>query len=232
MADTGVTGPDTVIEGEDGFAAAFADDADLATFERLGDPYAITETYRKPYACCRHVHGPIDAALRAREQLDPGAVDAVLVETYPTAARHDATDVDTRLDAQMSIPYGVAAALLDGRPDLAAFNPGGAPNELFALDERASVKATEQMAARYPDERPSRTVVRGGGREVVHDIPYPTGAAEAPTSLATLREKYDSLTGSVPDEVADRAFDAALDLPAASGSGPFFDLVAVAGSPG
>jgi len=226
MAAEGVTGPGSVLEGDDGFVAAFAADGDLAPFEDLGEPYAITETYRKPYACCRHVHGPIDAALKVREEVPADAVERVRVETYTGAAHHDATAVSTVLDAQMSLPYAVAVVFAEGRPDLGAFAPPRTDDVVSGLMERVSVVATEEMDDRYAAERPARTVVETVDGEVhERDVAYPTGAAENPMSRAELREKYDALTGSVPTAVRERAFEAALSLQAATDASTFLELL-------
>lgn len=229
MAADGVTGPGSVVEGEDGFVAAFAPDGTLAPFDALGEPYAVTEVYRKPYACCRHIHGPIDAVLDIREAVPPSAVEAVRVETYTTAAHHDATAVETVLDAQMSIPYGVAVAYETGRADLAAFDTGQHRAELADLMERVSVSATGAMDDRYPAERPARTVVETVEGEIhERDVSFPTGAAEKPMSRAELREKYDGLAGDVPEGVRGRAFEAAMDLTSEDDAAPllaFLDAV-------
>jgi len=225
-----VTGPRSILEGEDGFLAAFAPDGDLAPFETLGRPYAVTEAYRKPYACCRHVHGPIDAALDVRERVDPDDVARVRVETYTTAAHHDATAVDTTLDAQMSVPYGVAVTLVDGRPGLDDFAPPRTDAAVTELLDRIEVVATDGMDRRYPDERPSRTVFEtADGERFVRDVAAPTGAANDPMSRAALRRKYDELTVGIDDDVRCRAFDAALGLSAAGSATTFLEFVAAAG---
>lgn len=226
MAAEGVTGPGSVLEGDDGFVAAFADDGDLSPFDALGEPFAITETYRKPYACCRHFHGSIDAVLDVRDAVSADAVERVRVETYTGAAYHDATAVSTVLDAQMSLPYGVAVAFADGRPDLGAFAPPRTDEPVSALMDCVTVVATEEMDDRYAAERPARTVVETVDGEVYErDVAFPAGAAENPMSRAELREKYDALTGSVPTAVRNRAFEAALSLPAAIDAAAFLALL-------
>lgn len=230
MADQGVTGPKSIVEGDDGFVAAFAEGGDLSPFESLGEPYAITETYRKPYACCRHLHGPIDAVLDVREAIAPEDVERIRVETYTGAAHHDATEVTTLLDAQMSLPYAVAVALVEGRPELDAFDPPRMAGRVGDLMKRVSVVGTDEMDGRYSDERPARTVVETVNGET-HErvVAYPKGAAENSMDRSELREKYDSLTGAVPIGPRDRSFEAAVDLAAVSDATPFLELLAEAG---
>ena len=197
LAATGFDGPDTIIEGDDGFATAFADEYDLSTFDGLGDPFAVTESYVKPYPCCRHIHGPIQAVLAIRaDGITPADVDSVEVQTYRSASYHDSAEIDNLLDAQMSIPYGVAVALATGEASLERFDPGHADRDDVArVLARTTVVATDEMEARYPETRPARVVVETtDGRRIDHEVAYPKGAAEAPLSSDELAAKFRDLT--------------------------------------
>jgi hypothetical protein len=71
LAASGLTGPTTVLEGADGYFAAFAGAAGEAWFpervrDGLGEEWVLLQTYVKPYPCCRHLHGAIDGALELR----------------------------------------------------------------------------------------------------------------------------------------------------------------------
>lgn len=204
LAAVGLDGPDTVVEGTDGFARAFAGEYDLSGFDRLGDPFSVTRCYVKPYPNCRHVHGPIDAALGLREGgLDPADVEAARVETYGVAAHHDRTDVETLVDAQMSIPYGVAVALLDGPPGLSAFDPPRLDGAVRPLLDAVDVVRTDEMDARYPERRPCRLVVETvDGVEHVELVDEPRGSPDRPLSEESLRGKFHDLAARTLDEPA------------------------------
>jgi 2-methylcitrate dehydratase PrpD len=216
LAAAGFDGPDTIIEGTDGFAAAFADEYDLSTFDSLGDPFAVTESYLKPYPCCRHIHGPIQAALALRDEgLDPEAVAGIEVQTYRTASYHDNTAIANLLDAQMSLPYGVAVALVTGEASLEQFEPATADrDDVAALLERITVVATDEMEGLYPETRPARVVVETThGDRLERLITYPKGAAEAPLSRDELELKFRDLTRDVlPADDRDRRFELAYGL--------------------
>lgn len=194
LADSGFDGPRAIIEGTNGFARAFADEAELSGFESLGDPFEITRTYLKPYPCCRHIHGPIDAALRLREQVDPGTIESIRVETYRAAAHHDKTAVRTLLDAQLSIPYGVALAFVTGAATLDGFNPPDTEGPVADLAGAIDVVRTDEMDARYPETRPCRLIVEADAGRYAETIDYPLGAPENPMSEAQLRRKFESMT--------------------------------------
>lgn len=125
LARAGIDGPLTGIEGDNGYFKAYAGGkADLnSVLQGLGTNYEMLNTYVKPYPCCRHLHAPIDAvlALKSQRSFDASEVLRVSVQTHRGAAKHDHQHYDGLLDAQMSIPYAVAAALVYDQVDLMAF---------------------------------------------------------------------------------------------------------------
>lgn len=203
LAATGFDGPDTIIEGKDGFAKAFTDEYDLEPFENLGDPFSVTENYLKPFPCCRHIHGPIEAIQTIRDEgVTAADVDSIRVETYGTASHHDKKAVENLLDTQMSIPYGVAVALVTGSAKLAQFDPSNADNpEINALVDKVDVVKTDEMEAIYPETRPARVVVTlHSGEQYEELVKYPLGAAEKPLSREQIEEKFHDITGAALSE--------------------------------
>ena len=140
-------GSTDVLEAEKGYFRAFASgdwNAD-ALLGGLGERWDMLGTYMKPYPCCRHLHGPIDAVLAlAREQdLSMTGVRRVTVETYEVAAHHAGKRVLNVLDAQMSIPYAVAVALRDREVGLSQFSTGSRTDpEVASLLERVRSSRT------------------------------------------------------------------------------------------
>ncbi|WP_436348501.1 MmgE/PrpD family protein [Natronorubrum sp. FCH18a] len=203
LAATGFDGPDTIIEGKDGFARAFTDEYDLEPFENLGDPFSITENYLKPFPCCRHIHGPIEAALAVRDEgVTADDVDTIRVETYGTASHHDKTAVENLLDTQMSIPYGVAIALVTGEAKLAQFEPSNATNpDVEALIENVEVVLSDEMEELYPETRPARVIFTlDSGEQYEELVKYPLGAAEKPLSRDRLEEKFRDISAGYLSE--------------------------------
>lgn len=216
LAASGFDGPDTIIEGSDGFATAFADECDFSPFDRLGDLFAVTESYLKPYPCCRHIYGPIDAVLDLRANgIDPSAVTSISVETYRSAAHHDNKRIDNLLDAQMSLPYGVAVAFVTRDASLDAFDPTNAErDDVAALMQRVSVYATDEMEAKYPETRPATVVVETeDGKRHERLIEHPRGAAESPLTSEEVSAKFRDLSSASLDREEPHAvIDAVLHL--------------------
>ena len=229
LAREGFDGPDTIIEGEEGFAEAYAATYDLSPFDTLGDPYSITESYLKPYPCCRHIHGPIQAIQKIRASgVESATVDTIRVETYRSAAYHDKTRIENTLDAQMSIPYCVAIALATGEATLSSFDPSHTQDETVAtLLEATEVVATDEMERKYPETRPARVIVTTtDGRRFEETILYPLGAPEAPLSEERIADKFRDVTDPVLDsEDKERIIDGAFSIEEYSSVSSFTDLL-------
>ncbi|MQA17449.1 MAG: hypothetical protein GEV09_26115, partial [Pseudonocardiaceae bacterium] len=139
----------------------------------------MLRTYVKPYPCCRHLHGPIDAvlAIQERDPIDAETIESVTVETFTAAARHDLRRVGDLLDAQMSIPYAVAITLLHGEVGLAQFEAEARRDpRVAALIDRVEVRTADDCVGDYPAMRPARVTIRAaGGAERSLRVDQPLG---------------------------------------------------------
>ena len=126
MARLGFTAAATIFEGERGFCRAFSDQFDLAALTKdLGIDYPVHMEF-KPYSCARPIHNAIDCALNIRQELkEPlSSVVAITVQRHPTWAHyHQNANPTTYHEAQVSLPYSVAVALLEGGALLAQYQP-------------------------------------------------------------------------------------------------------------
>jgi 2-methylcitrate dehydratase PrpD len=134
LAQRGVTGATSPLEGKFGYYRVYcADDYDrAAVLKELGERYTVGDVSIKPYPCCKFTHTAIAAALAARQdpRFDVAAVERVIVhvdnQEYfnvvcdPIEAKRRPT---TSVEAQFSLPYTVAVALLTGTITLGDFEP-------------------------------------------------------------------------------------------------------------
>jgi 2-methylcitrate dehydratase PrpD len=200
LAARGLTAPTIVLESAHGYFNAFTGghvDTEHLTGE-LGTTWRMLRTYNKPYPCCRHVHGAIDAALeiRAREGLDPEAIDSVRVETFAIAASHDGKDIANLLDAQMSLPYSVGAALVYGEVGMDQFDDTSrSDSRLHAIVEATEVVTDEAFTAHYPKSRAARVHIRANGQEYTQEVVQPYGEPDNPMSDEAIDTKFRRLAG-------------------------------------
>ena len=222
LAAEGLTAPTIVLEAPHGYFHAFTGgdfQPDLLVGE-LGSTWRMARAYHKPYPCCRHVHGAIDAALELREQhgIRPDAIDRVVVDTFAIAASHDRKDIESLLDAQMSLPYCVAAALVHGEVGMSQFDDEARRDPLLnQVMDRVEVRSDEALTADYPRTRPARVQIQVDGSERIAEVAQPYGEPDNPMSDADIEAKFRRLvTPQIGEERADRIVAAVwkLDDPA------------------
>lgn len=199
LAKLGVDGPVTGIEGENGYFKAFAGGrADVeGVLSGLGEQFELLQTYVKPYPCCRHLHAPMDAvlALKSSQAIAHEDVRRIEVQTNRNAAKHGHYQKQTLLDAQMSIPYAVAVALLFDEIGLTAFGSDvRADPVVHELMHKVVVTTSEDMQAPYPKQRPARLVIElSDGRRLTHTQSQPYGEPDNPLDDAALTGKFRAI---------------------------------------
>ena len=213
LAGSGLAAPTTVLESAHGYLQAFTGgecDVDHLIGD-LGTTWRMKRTYNKPYPCCRHLHGAVDAALQIREEqgLDPGSIEQVRVETFAIAADHDNINIDHLLDAQMSLPYAVAAALVHGQLGMVHFEDEARRDpQLTAILQTIKIAEDETMTRAYPAARPARVTITARGADHVAEVPQPLGEPDNPISDEALTTKFRHLAGPV---LGARQVEAVLD---------------------
>ena len=177
----GATGPQALLEGEQGLFAAMA--AAAKPLVDAGNGWLIDEVSFKPYAACRHVHPAIDAALELRER---GALrPPFAVETYADALRFcENPDPRNEVEAKFSLQHAVAL-VADGRDAEPADFTKDAIAALAGLRAQVTVAEDAEITARYP--------AHFGARVSGHEVRDATGDPERPLSEARLRDKMAML---------------------------------------
>lgn len=127
LAQRGISGAIRSLEGSGGLFPAYLRGCydPCALRDGLGQHYTFTDLSYKLYPCCRNTHTAIDAALALRPQIgDVAGIRGISVgvnrQAYeavclPLAVKHRPTNV---VQAQFSIPYCLATALIKGQVGL------------------------------------------------------------------------------------------------------------------
>lgn len=158
MAASGIRGSSHIIEAKDGgfFAASSSNyDYEAATIS-LGNPFYITQVIRKPFACCRSMHPPIEAALRMRDKgIEIDQIKSIKVKTYEVAKIQCGftNRPDNVADARFSIPYGIAVALYDGHALIDQFSQQRIQDrQVLALAEKVEIEVDPRYDSVYPNQ--------------------------------------------------------------------------------
>jgi 2-methylcitrate dehydratase len=202
LALDGMESPYQPFEGGAGFNSQIL--GGPLAFDRLDAEFKIT------HARTRHrpAMGEMHAAIFAAEKLGPvrrlGDIRSVKVEVYKRA--RDLVGVgeqffnpETRETADHSIPYVVAAALMDGAVTARSYNDNRLWNaDLRALLGRTDVVENEEFTAAYnlvPRQQRARvTIVMQNGQTLVGEAGGGEDDLAAPKSDAQIAGKFRELT--------------------------------------
>ncbi len=148
--------------------------------------HAVLDGYLKRHPTCAHLHGVNDAveALLAEQVIAPDDVDDVDVRTYAQAAAFDDPTPVNELAARFSIPFTVAAAVVDGGLTRDSFRPQMLESAAVAgLSRRVRVRHDPDLDAGYPAGRPAVVTVHlRDGQSFEQAVARPRG--DGPTALA------------------------------------------------
>lgn len=198
LAQNGLTGPASVLEGKHGFFRAFAGEDswnEEEALEGLGDRYEIDASAYKPYACCSYIHPAIDAALKVR--LHPAfsldGIGSIEIVVHPETLHVIAEPRESKIhphsivDAQFSVYFAVAAALKYGsrrRSDtLKRFfiREVIADADLRRLADRSSCIGKDSYRDYFPRQYPAEVRVRlNDGRILSEFVPTHIGDPSDP----------------------------------------------------
>lgn len=210
LAKHGITGPPEVFEGNKGFMHAIAGDFAIDWSAESLD--RVEETIVKKYNAEIHSQSAIEGLLELRERhdIDPSAVAAIDVEIFDVARdiigggeEGDKTVVRRKEEADHSLHYMLAAAMLDGQVLPAQYAPARIEaDDIQSLLRRVAVSERPEYSERFPDEMPCRIEVEleDGTSHAVEKDDY-EGFHSRPATWETVREKFEALAAPRTDGV-------------------------------
>ncbi len=228
LAMSGFTAAPDIMEAQAGFFSTYgtADSDPDVTVRGLGKPFVISSPgiALKKFPCCYATHRPMDGVLRLREKLgfDAQSIDKLIcrmppggmhVLIYPRPV--------TGLEGKFSLPYCVAAAVLDGQFSLWSFSDEAVRRpEIAALYERINAHETPACRGNDPqfDKRSSgsrgfvevEAILKDGRRESVR-VDVPPGSPARELTWDDLHAKFIDCAKQAPRIAAHEA-QAAFDL--------------------
>jgi 2-methylcitrate dehydratase len=216
LAARGVTGPSEVFEGNKGFMDALAGQFEIDWGRE--DLERVRRTFLKRYNAEIHSQSALEALLELREvhALDAAAVARIELETFQVAydiigggEEGGKKEIRTKEEADHSLPYLLAVALLDGQVLPEQFAPERIVRpDVQELLRRVEVRPASDLSARFPAEHACRLRLRlaGGGTLAAEKSDY-EGFLSRPMSWERVREKFERLAAArvEPDLAAELA---------------------------
>jgi len=208
LAAEGFSGPLHILEGRDGFLHGYSRNpvADRLTAD-LGKSFEILHTAVKPHSCCRYMQGPIDAilAMMREQHLQSGQIQridiAVLEAGWGIVAepRDKKYNPESVVDAQFSMPFGAAIAVIDGAAGLDQFTLEKSKlRKVRDLMNKVVMVKDRRIEETFPKEWPAQVVViLEDGQRHEKFVRYPKGDPENPLTWDEMTAKFRSLAGAV-----------------------------------
>jgi len=199
-AHAGVTAAILAGEGFTGAPAITLEDAGVRPhWNDLGERWRIREQYFKAYPVCRWAQPAIEAALALKRayRFEVDDIVGIGVESFREAIDLGArcASPGTTDEAQYSLAFGVAAALVFERVGADEVNAAGATDpRLQRMYDRMVATEDADFSRRFPAERWARIRLRlADGRTLVSEPARARGNPENPLSDEELAEKYRGL---------------------------------------
>jgi 2-methylcitrate dehydratase len=167
----------------------------------------VRRSFLKRYNAEVHSQSGIEALLELREthNLDPATVERVELETFQIAydiigggEEGGKKQIQTKEQADHSLPYLLAVALLDGHvlPEQFAPERITAP-DVQALLRRVAVRPAADLTARFPGEHACRLRLQlAGGMTITAEKLDYEGFLTRPMSWESTREKFERLSAN------------------------------------
>ncbi|HUF48492.1 MAG TPA: MmgE/PrpD family protein [Vicinamibacterales bacterium] len=217
LAAGGLTASDAAIDGPQGFLRAMdSEHADPGpALADLGSRWEIIDTgiTVKLYPSCAGTHPTLDALLEllASEALSADMIDRIEVGVdaiTPTVLIHDRPA--SGLEAKFSMPFCVAAAMVDGRVGIHTFDETRIQDpRIRSLMPRVVMNVDPSLDPRAPPLTEARVrIVLRDGRTVERAAHGARGYPERPASEAELEAKFRACAArALPAGATSRALD-------------------------
>lgn len=190
LAHQGFTGAPALTIETAGVAPIWAD---------LGTTWLIMDQYFKPDAVCRWAQPAIAGALALHQahNVPLAAIRRIRVFTFHEATRLACRHPQTTEEAQYSLPFPLAAALVHGRLGPAELSQAALHNpQVLSLADRVELVEEPVFNARFPARRLSRVEIETTGAIFDSGQVEARWETSAPPTDRELQQKFRWLAGT------------------------------------
>jgi 2-methylcitrate dehydratase len=202
LAMRGVTGPRAVFEGNKGFIEAIAGPFEIDWQQENLE--SVRRTILKRYNAEIHSQSAIEALLdlRAEHELTADQVAGIELDTFQVAydiigggEEGDKREVRSKEEADHSLPYLLAVALLDGQVLPEQYLPDRiVSDDVQQLIPRVEVRPDPELSRRFPEQHSARVrICLRDGRVFEREQHDYEGFHTRPMSWDTVEAKFDRL---------------------------------------
>jgi len=219
LAMRGITGPLEVFEGNKGFMETITGNFEIDWTRE--DLERVTWTILKRYNAEIHSQSAIEGILelKAGHRFTAEDIEKIEIEIFGVAyniigggEEGEKTHIETKEEADHSLPYIVAVAILDGQVMPEQYRPDRIVQEdVQRLLRRVVVRPREDYSRRFPNEMPCRLIVHlKDGRVLEKENPDYEGFLTRPMRWERVAEKFGRLSASYVDTALQKEIVAAI----------------------
>jgi 2-methylcitrate dehydratase PrpD len=200
MAKMGVTGAKNSLEGEWGLYNQYMDGdygPEILTAD-LGKRFEGVHVAIKPYPCCRGIHPAIDAAfaLIAETNIRSNDIKEIVLSVTDAHLKLLCQPLEAKrsprspVDAQFSIPWGVALAIIGRKVGLSDFTDSAINNQdVLAITQKIRVEVDNSL--HKPGPEPTRVkIITNEEKAFTKVVENPLGSLERPMSFDDCARKF------------------------------------------
>ncbi len=237
LAAAGMTGPQDPFDGPVGlWKQTVGKRYSVQIPERLkGHKFIIEQTNIKTFPVRDAIQVPIMAALKLREKVDVADIQTLRIDTY---AKHFAAPMKdkalwtpkTRESADHSLPFCVAAAMIDGAVTPATFETGRyLDKDILALIKRLKITLNDDFEKVAPATRTCRLIATTkDGKEIAVQHRQTLRDIERGPSKQTFEDKFHLLaSASLPEDARSEMADLIWSIDKAKTIDRLVDLTAI-----
>lgn len=204
LALRGVTGPLEVFEGNKGFKETISGPFQIEWEEQ--DVELVRKTIIKKYNAEIHSQSALEGILELRNQISPAEIERIEVEIFDVAyhiigggEEGGKKLIRTKEEADHSLPYMLAVALLDGKVTPEQYTPERINRkDVQTLLQKIHIHPKKEFSDRFPDEMPVHITING---HLTIDKTDYEGFFTRPMSWDHAVKKFISLAGDRQDIV-------------------------------
>jgi 2-methylcitrate dehydratase PrpD len=223
MAQRGITGAKNILEGHMGLYKMYYQggyDPEKLTKD-LGEHFEGSRVSFKPYPCCRGVHASIDAALELINENPIKLDDVSEIKVYADSGGYQMLcsplEVKTRprtpVDAQFSIPWGVATALARRSVGMEHYTDAARESQdILGFASKITVVLDHSLDTTEKSPSAKVEIITKDGQVYRSRVDYPLGSPQKPMMFEDFRRKFRNCAAYPTPRLSDDQIERVIEL--------------------
>jgi 2-methylcitrate dehydratase PrpD len=223
MAEKGVTGARNSLEGERGMYKLYHQgsyDAKGLTAD-LGKHFEGVNVSIKPYPCCRGIHTFIDAALELvnKHNIEAQDVKEIIIFSGEGTYYVLCTPLEVKckprniVDAQFSVPWGVATAIARRRVGMEDFTETAIKShDILEVSNKINVELDPGLNRSDKIESGKVMIITKSGEEKSEQVDDPLGSPQRPMSFNDCITKFRNCSSYPVEKLSEKRIEKIIEL--------------------